>query len=97
MKNYRNELESEVWKMPPLYYKVWQCLKCITENGQCLTSYRKLAELVKWNEGKLIKIPNPKTIKTICDWLELNGMIKQNHENNQYTLMIIVNWQLYQG
>ena len=27
IKDYRQELESDVWNMPPLYHRVWQYLK----------------------------------------------------------------------
>lgn len=116
IKDYRQELDSDIWIMPPLYHRVWQYLKykvnhtdneipmrdgtkLLVKKGQHLTSYRKIAKGIGWYEGPLWKEPNSKTVKTICDWLEANEMISQNHGtgNRQYTLITIVNWDLYQS
>jgi hypothetical protein len=116
IKDYRQELESDIWIMPPLYHRVWQYLKYevnhteneipmkdgskfLIQKGQKLTSYRNIAKSVGWYEGLQWKEPNPKTVKTICDWLEKNNMIIQEHGkgNRQYTLISIVNWELYQS
>lgn len=115
IKDYRQELDSDIWIMPPLYHRVWQYLKYevnhneneipmkdgtkfLVKKGQRLTSYRNIAKSIGWYEGLQWKEPNPKTVKTICDWLEKNNMIIQEHGkgNRQFTLITIVNWGLYQ-
>lgn len=115
IKDYRQELQCDVWLMSPLYHRVWQYLKYTVNHaeskipmkdgnfinirpGQKLTSYRAIAQDVGWYEREIFKVPNVKTIKEICDWLEKQYMIKIEHgeSNNKYTLITLVNWGKYQ-
>lgn len=115
IKDYRKEMESNIWLMPPLYHRMWQYLKYrvnFYENtipmrdgteltiypGQHLTSIRSLAKGIGWWEGHKWKEPNPKTIKTILSWLVKQEMISINNGwgNRQYTLITILNWEVYQ-
>ncbi|MCY6372235.1 conserved phage C-terminal domain-containing protein [Clostridium ganghwense] len=116
IKDYRKELHSEIWYMPPLYHRVWQFIKyranhekceipmmdgdkLLIKRGQYLTSYRNIAKGVGWYEKLRWKEPNPKTIKRVCEWMIKKNMISINHGigNRQYTLITIVNWELYQN
>jgi len=116
IKDYRKELDSDIWSMPPLYHRIWQYLKYSVNHAnneipmrdgtkfqihksKYLTSYRNIAKGVGWYDGKVWHEPNPKTIKKICDWLEKNEMIQQKHGsgNREYTLVTLLNWELYQG
>jgi hypothetical protein len=116
IKDYRQELESDIWMMPPLYHRVWQWikykvnhedgyvpLKCggkqKIEKGQHMTSIRQIAQGVGWYEGRKWKEPNPKTIRSILKWLEQQGMITITtfKGNNGYTLISVVNWEVYQS
>lgn len=116
IKDFRRELGSDVWMMPPLYHRVWQFLKYMVNHkdneipmrdgtkmmikkGQHLTSVRGIAQAVGWYEGRKWKEPNPKTVTAILDWLEKQGMIKINRGkgNRQYTLITLINWDLYQS
>lgn len=63
--------------------------------GQHATSLRHIAKGVGYYEGLKWKEPNPKTIKTILDWLEKQGMITVKG-NTLGTVVTVVNWQLYQ-
>lgn len=67
--------------------------------GQHLTSVRDIAKNVGWYEGVKWKEPNPKTVTTILEWLEKQSMIKidRGKGNRQYTLITLINWDLYQG
>src|SRR5690606_25776872 len=64
-----------------------------------LTSIRNIAKDVGWMEGRVYKEPNPKTISKILNWLEKVKMITidRGRGNREYTLVTIVNWELYQG
>ncbi|WP_374717911.1 hypothetical protein [Neobacillus sp.] len=66
--------------------------------GQHLTSVREIAKNVGWYEGVKWNEPNPKTISTILTWLEKQSMIKidRGKGNRQYTLITLINWDLYQ-
>lgn len=66
--------------------------------GQHLTSLRDIAKNIGWYEGVKWKEPNPKTVTTILDWLENQSMIKieRGKGNRQYTLITLLNWDLYQ-
>lgn len=114
IKDYRKEIESDVWLMPPLYHRTWQWLKYNVNHdeavipmrdgtelhikrGQRLTSVRDLAKSVGWYEGVKWKEPNPKTISVILDFMVKKGMIEinQGKGNRQYTLITIINWEVY--
>lgn len=115
IKDHRKELNSAIWKMPPLYHRIWQYLKYIVNHqdntipmrdgtfltikaGQHLTSVRDIAKNVGWYEGVKWKEPNPKTVSTILEWLEKQSMIKidRGKGNRQYTLITLINWDVYQ-
>lgn len=115
IKDFRKELKSDIWLMPPLYHRVWQYLKYMANHkenkipmkdgtfleikpGQHLTSIRTIAEDVGWYERGIFKKPNPKTISSILDWLEKQKMIRieRGKSNRQYTLITLINWDLYQ-
>ncbi|ETK29797.1 hypothetical protein [Paenibacillus larvae] len=113
IKDYRQELRSDIWLMPPLYHRVWQWLKYQANHqdndipmndgsrlkikrGQCLTSIRNIANGVGYYERAVWKEPNPKTISTVLDWLEKNEMITIERGNRQYTLITVINWEIYQ-
>ena len=116
IKDYRRELESDIWSMPPLYHRVWQWLKyrvnhqdklvpmrdgskLLVRKGQHLTSYRRIAEGVKWYEWGVERVPNPKTIKSIIDWLISENMVEVSHQesNSKGTLITLCNYSVFQG
>jgi len=41
----------------------------LIKRGERLTSIRQIAEWVAWYERGILRIPNPKTISEILDWL----------------------------
>jgi hypothetical protein len=111
--DFRQELDSTVWQMPPMYHRVWQYLKYSVNHsparipnkdgtftniapGQHATSYRHLAKGVGYYEGIKWKEPNPKTIKSILDWLVTQNMITVCG-NTYGTIVTIVNWSVYQS
>jgi len=67
--------------------------------GQHLTSIRSIAQGVSWYERGVEKIPNPRTISKILDWLEKQSMItiERGKGNRQYTLITLLNWDSYQS
>lgn len=116
IKDYRREVESNIWLMPPLYHRVWQWLKYNVnhsdneipltdgstlkiEKGQRLTSIRQIAKGVGWYEGHKWLEPNPKTVKTIINWLKVNRMILVDNGkgNRQYTLVTLTKWDFFQS
>jgi|GEM_PF-454571 len=114
IKDWRQELESDVWLMPPLYHRIWQWLKytanhkdkyipmhdgskMLVKRGQKLTSIRSIAEGVGWYERGVFKKPNPKTVQDVLNWLAKNGMITIDTSNRKYTLITIVNYNVYQA
>lgn len=66
--------------------------------GQHLTSVRDIAKKIGWYEGVKWKEPNPKTVATILEWLEKQSMIQidRGKGNRQYTLITLLNWEVYQ-
>jgi hypothetical protein len=115
IKDYRQEIKSDIWLMPPMYHRVWQWLKYMVNHedneipmrdgsrflikkGQHMTSLRDIAQGVGWYEGAKWKEPNPKTISVILEWLVKQEMIliDKGKGNRQYTLVTLLNWDLYQ-
>lgn len=91
VKDYRKELNSDIWMMPPMYHRVWQYLKYMVNHkpnkipvddtfltinpGQHLTSVRGIAKGVGYYEQMKWREPNPKTVSKILEWMERQGMI----------------------
>src|SRR5699024_5277016 len=67
--------------------------------GQHMTSIRNISQGVGYYEGLKWREPNPKTISTILKWLEKQNMITidRGKGNRQYTLITLLNWDLYQS
>lgn len=110
--NWRKGIDSEIWQMSPLYDRVWKWLilsanhkavdvttpkGCIhLEPGQRITSIRQIAEGVSWREWGVQKIPSPKTILVILNWLSSQNMVKVESNSNG-TVISITNWHIYQN
>nr|WP_302104912.1 hypothetical protein [Polycladomyces sp. WAk] len=73
--------------------------KITIRRGQHMTSIRQIAQGVGWYENGKWKEPNPKTIKSILDWMKQQGMINITGRkgNNGYTLITLINWEVYQS
>jgi len=102
VKQWRREVHSGIWDKPPLYLKVWQWLKLSVdrETGTIRRSLRGIAQEVSWTENKAPRAPNPKTIKTILDWMEAQEMVTQSAQgigNTQYRDITLCNWERYQA
>jgi len=63
--------------------------------GQRATSYRQIAKGVGYYDGLKWKEPNPKTIKSILDFMVNDGMILVEG-NSDGTVITIANWEVYQ-
>jgi hypothetical protein len=75
------------------------------KRGERLTNLRAIGEWVGWYERGVFKIPNPKLIKEIIDYLVENNMIEivregqeeqENKSNRNETHYRIVNYEVYQ-
>lgn len=114
IKLYREIANKDIYVQPPLYLKVFERLvmeanrSCkripynkgtkLIRRGERLTSIRQIAEWVGWYERGIFKIPNPKTITDILDWLTKKEMIEIfNRGNSQETHYNIVNYCIYQS
>jgi hypothetical protein len=62
--------------------------------GQKITSVREIAEGVKWTEWGKEKVPNPKAISDVLEWLEGNSMIEVE-SNDKGTFINITNSEFY--
>lgn len=70
--------------------------KFLIKRGQHLTSIRKIAIGIGWYERGLWKEPNPKTISEMLKWLEKQNMLTIDNGNSKYTLITLINWEVYQ-
>lgn len=119
IKLYRQIVDSDIYKMPPLHERVFLRLiieanhkdveipyrekgsqiyrKKLIKRGERLTSIRNIAEWVAWYERGCLKVPNPKTISSILEYLIQENMIyiydKGNKKETHYK---IVNYDIYQ-
>ena len=73
----RSLVESEIWKKPPLYLKVWIWLLCNAqfksykglERGELFTSIEEIRQACAYYSGYRKEIPSKKQIYSIIDWL----------------------------
>lgn len=108
IRQYRKDLDSDIWNKPPLYHRVWTYLQLkanwkastlegmTIRSGMLVTSYQQIAEGVAYRQHGNRKLPNRKTIMSILKWLEGNGLI-QRKSNSSGTIIYINDWQSYQG
>ena len=73
----RKLIESEIWRKPPLYLKVWVYLLIKAQHkqykglrrGQLVTSIPEIMEDVSWTVGARIERPTKDQIFQIIEWL----------------------------
>lgn len=98
----RKTLESEIWRKPPLYWKVWSYLLAKAnwddfgnlKRGQFFTTLDEIAEGNHWYIGYRKVVPKKSQIFDVLEWLrtfhegshESNG--ESNDESNDKQTMI---------
>ena len=91
----RSILDSEIWKKPPLYLKVWQYLLLKAQyepyrdldRGQLFTSIDEIREACTYYVGYRKETPSRAEIFRILDWLRKSheGEREGNNEANMIT------------
>ena len=114
IKLYRDIVTKDIYLQDPLYARVFERLiieanhsckripyKGITKlikRGEKLTSIRQIAGWVGWYQRGVFKVPNPKTISKILNWMLKNNLLEiYDRGNSQETHYNIVNYCLYQS
>ena len=102
VKEWRQEVDSEIWDKPPLYFKVWRWLLMSVDykTGELTTTCNIIADKVQWVENNQPKIPNRKSIMDILRWLEEVGSIRISvcgTGNRKYLLLVVVNYSTYRS
>ena len=77
-------LDSDIWKKPPIYFKVWHYLLIKAEyagygnlkRGQLFTSIQEIREACSYYKGFQKVIPTKREIWAVIDWL------RRSHEGN---------------
>lgn len=77
-------IESDIWKKPPLYFKVWHYLllnamfkdKGNLKRGQLFTNYNEIREACSYHVGYRKITPSKQDIHRIFDWL------RSSHEDD---------------
>lgn len=90
----RKVVESEIWRKPPLYMKVWIYLLSRAQHkeyknlkrGQLRTSIPEIIEACKWNVGARIERPTRDQIYQILAWLR--KCYEGGNESNTRATMI---------
>ena len=82
IRQWRKEIESDIWDMPPLYYKVWRYILMAADHKthELQTTCNIVADKISWHENRALRVPNRKTVRKILLWL---------HERNQGVYSII--------
>jgi len=113
IKDWRKELESNIWLMPPLYHRVWQWIKYNVNHEPNKVPFKD-GKVVEVGKGEKItsyrQIANgvgyyergiwrEPNVKTIRDILEWlrNEQMIDIESNSQYTRIKVLNWGIYQA
>jgi hypothetical protein len=113
IKDWRKELESNIWLMPPLYHRVWQWIKYNVNHEPNKVPFKD-GKVVEVGKGEKItsyrQIANgvgyyergiwrEPNVKTIRDILEWlrNEQMIDIESNSQYTRIKVLNWDIYQA
>lgn len=113
IKDWRKELESNIWLMPPLYHRVWQWIKYNVNHEPNKVPFKD-GKVVEVGKGEKItsyrQIANgvgyyergiwrEPNVKTIRDILEWlrNEQMIDIEGNSQYTRIKVLNWDIYQA
>ena len=95
----RTILNSEIWKKPPLYFKVWHYLLLKAQHadykdlkrGQLYTSIGEIREACSYYVGYRKETPSRKEIWSILEWLRnpYEGNAEGNTKGNDERNMIV--------
>jgi len=98
VKQWRKEMESEIWEMPPLYFKVWRYLLMTADykTGVWKGTYNSIANGVRWTENHKEITPSKSQIREIITFLNRLTATSQTASHLRLTLTI-VNWGTYQS
>lgn len=91
----RKMIDSEIFKKPPLYLKVWIYLLSRAQHqefkelkrGQLWTSIPEIQDALTWKVGYRTEKPTKKQIFTVLEWLR--NPIERVHEGNNERSMIV--------
>lgn len=90
IKDYRKELESDIWQMPPLYHRVWQYLKYMVNHDENTIPMR---DGTKFQISKGQHLTSVRDIAKNVGWYE--GL--KWKEPNPKTISVILDWLEKQG
>lgn len=113
VKQWRKEKDSLIFRMPPMYFKVWRYLLIEANHqanivpvdgkpfkvlpGQKLTSVKQIAQACAFEENNKVVVPSNHHIRNILAFLVKNDMIAWETRDKKYSLITILNWDKYQG
>lgn len=106
----RKLIESEIWKKPPLYLKVWVYLLIRAQHapykdlkrGQLRVSIPEVVEICSYNVGYRKVSPTYKEVRNVFDWLRnphegtTKGTMIGTTKGTRKMLVTIENYDLYQ-
>lgn len=73
----RGTVETEIWKKPPLYFKVWMYLTLRAsqwkewglKQGQLYTSVSEIQDSCSWKVGYRTRRPSKREVHRVLEWL----------------------------
>jgi len=108
-RSWRREMDSAVWRQPPMYYRFWKWLHANAAHagsakamgvkpGTVLTSYRAISEGLEYGDPTDPIRPSGSTIRAMLVWMEHEEMIRCKAGSREFgTTIIIRNWEKYQS
>ena len=108
VKVWRRLEHSDVWELPPLTTRIWiwilihACHEPRTvygvqlEPGELFTSYRSIAEAVRWRQNGAWVVPSSKSIRWALETLSSRQAL-QHGPRQHGTWVKVLHWEDYQG
>ena len=100
IKQWRDELESDLWSKPPMYWRVLTYLRCVSDptTGALRTSLKQIADGVAYFDQGAPKGTSKETVRRILSYLVEQERIEVDDEESSITSIRIRNFkQKYKG
>ncbi len=107
-RSWRREMDSAVWRQPPMYYKFWKWLHANAAHsgtakamgvkpGTLTTTYNAIAEGLEYGDPANPVRPSTGTVRAMLVWMQKEQMIRcSGIKAKRGTVILICNWARYQ-
>jgi len=100
IREWRKEMDSEIWDMPPLYFKIWRYLIMAADykTHTLTTTCNIIADKILWYENGCPKCPSRKTVRKILLWLHAKNQVAYDVSGtgpHKRLNLTIINYETY--